>query len=379
MGCLKLTYYPENHLEDTLYARQNRVWEVYIREEYTPWGETSFGSYGKKKYRFNGKELDSESSLYAYGARYYSPWMCRFVQVDPQAGKYMQQSSYVYADNSPVCKMDINGEGTGDDGGGGDSGGGTSSASPVNVPSTSGTENKKDKNSNTANITDFVSPERVKQFQESVKNNSTSLPSAQTGLNIANPATQMGTDLKTSVQVNKKIPLASPRAVNTEKASFHVSNKGTSANPTGNTEKTGTSNEKFRDWVGIITYGQHNKGESNVTAKHTTWMESTLMEMLELFTKNPKFSRADTPTEAIKEAAETVDKALEQAGKEGYIKYDYSDKPGENKENKIDTIPNGPIMHYQDKYGFGKGELQKPVIIKDKKGNLRKDTIKTVY
>ena len=33
------------------------------REEYYPFGETSFGSYGKKRYRFCGKEKDEESGL----------------------------------------------------------------------------------------------------------------------------------------------------------------------------------------------------------------------------------------------------------------------------------------------------------------------------
>ncbi|MDP3928695.1 MAG: RHS repeat-associated core domain-containing protein, partial [Bacteroidota bacterium] len=82
------------------------------REEYYPFGETSFGSYGKKRYRFCGKEKDEESGLYYYGARYYSSWTCRFISVDPHAGKYVFQTPYAYADNNPICKMDYNGEGS---------------------------------------------------------------------------------------------------------------------------------------------------------------------------------------------------------------------------------------------------------------------------
>ena len=44
------------------------------REEFYPLGETSFGGYGKKRYRYNGKEKDEESGLYNYGQRYYAPW-----------------------------------------------------------------------------------------------------------------------------------------------------------------------------------------------------------------------------------------------------------------------------------------------------------------
>ena len=124
MGCQKLRYYPENHLENTLYARQNRVWKVYIREEYTPFGSTSFGSYGKKRYRFCGKEKDEESGLYNYGARYYSPWMCRFVQVDPLAAKHPNKTPYHYASNNPINRVDPSGMEDEPSGGGGGGGGG---------------------------------------------------------------------------------------------------------------------------------------------------------------------------------------------------------------------------------------------------------------
>ena len=35
------------------------------REEYFPYGETSFGSFARKRYRFTGKERDEESGLVA--------------------------------------------------------------------------------------------------------------------------------------------------------------------------------------------------------------------------------------------------------------------------------------------------------------------------
>jgi len=79
------------------------------REEYYPFGETSFGSYGKKRYRFCGKEKDEESGLYYYGARYYSPWTCRFVSVDPLASKYPFYTPYQYAGNQPINFIDLDG------------------------------------------------------------------------------------------------------------------------------------------------------------------------------------------------------------------------------------------------------------------------------
>ena len=53
------------------------------REEYLPYGETSFGSFARKRYRFTGKERDEESGLYYHGARYYAPWLARWVSCDP--------------------------------------------------------------------------------------------------------------------------------------------------------------------------------------------------------------------------------------------------------------------------------------------------------
>ncbi len=55
------------------------------REEYTPYGETSFGSFARKRYRFTAKERDEESQLYYHGARYYAPWLGRWVSCDPAA------------------------------------------------------------------------------------------------------------------------------------------------------------------------------------------------------------------------------------------------------------------------------------------------------
>jgi RHS repeat-associated protein len=79
------------------------------REEYFPFGETSFGSFARKRYRFCGKERDEESGLYYYGARYYAPWCCRFVSVDPLAGEMPFATPYSYAVNSPMVFVDVDG------------------------------------------------------------------------------------------------------------------------------------------------------------------------------------------------------------------------------------------------------------------------------
>jgi RHS repeat-associated protein len=53
------------------------------REEYTPYGETSFGSFAKKRYRFTGKERDEESGLSYHSARYCASWLGRWINNDP--------------------------------------------------------------------------------------------------------------------------------------------------------------------------------------------------------------------------------------------------------------------------------------------------------
>jgi len=60
-------------------------------------------------YRYNGKEKDEHTGLYEYGQRYYAPWLCRFVSVDPIAEDYPFYSSYNYAGNKPISKRDLEG------------------------------------------------------------------------------------------------------------------------------------------------------------------------------------------------------------------------------------------------------------------------------
>jgi RHS repeat-associated protein len=104
------------------------------REEYYPFGETSFGSYAKKRYKFCGKERDEESGLYYYGMRYYSPWTCRFISVDPMAATYPMKTPYHYCSNNPINNIDPTGAEDVPGGGGapgqsgGNSGGGSGTA-----------------------------------------------------------------------------------------------------------------------------------------------------------------------------------------------------------------------------------------------------------
>jgi RHS repeat-associated protein len=82
------------------------------REEYLPYGETSFGSFARKRYRFTGKERDVESRLCYYGARYYAVWLGRWVSSDP-AGAVDGTNLFAYARDNPTTYADPSGHQSG--------------------------------------------------------------------------------------------------------------------------------------------------------------------------------------------------------------------------------------------------------------------------
>ena len=100
------------NLENNIYSSAvilDEVGSIVNTQEYYPFGETSFGSYAKKRYQYVGKERDEESGLYYYGARYYAPWIARFISTDPLSVLYVQLSPYNYSDNNPINDYDIDG------------------------------------------------------------------------------------------------------------------------------------------------------------------------------------------------------------------------------------------------------------------------------
>jgi RHS repeat-associated protein len=78
------------------------------REEYSPYGETSFGGFGRKRYRFTAKERDEESGLAYHGARFYAPWLARWASPDP-AGLVDGPGTYTYVRGRPVTSTDPSG------------------------------------------------------------------------------------------------------------------------------------------------------------------------------------------------------------------------------------------------------------------------------
>jgi RHS repeat-associated protein len=88
-------------------------------EEYYPYGSTSFqtgrsaAEVSLKRYRYTGKERDTETGLYYHGARYYAPWLGRWISCDP-AGLADGPNLYAYVRGNPVRLTDADGRTAGD-------------------------------------------------------------------------------------------------------------------------------------------------------------------------------------------------------------------------------------------------------------------------
>ena len=103
--------------------------DEYQRIEYTPYGETwidlktQISLIAKLPYKFSAKELDEETGLYYYGARYLDPKYSRWISADPAISDYMGKTDagmggiynhvnfnlYHYAGNNPINYTDPDG------------------------------------------------------------------------------------------------------------------------------------------------------------------------------------------------------------------------------------------------------------------------------
>jgi RHS repeat-associated protein len=104
-------YFHPDHLGSSNYIT-NFVGEVSQHSEYFAFGETFIEEHknsNNSPYKFNGKELDEETGLYYYGARYYDPRISIWLSVDPLAEKYPGVSPYVYCLNNPINVIDPDG------------------------------------------------------------------------------------------------------------------------------------------------------------------------------------------------------------------------------------------------------------------------------
>lgn len=102
-----------NHLGSACIETDDAA-RVISYEEFHPFGTTSYQAIDKdikaaaKRYRFTGKERDEESGLEYHGARYYMPWLGRWLSPDP-IGIEDGLNAYRYSKNNPIYYSDQNG------------------------------------------------------------------------------------------------------------------------------------------------------------------------------------------------------------------------------------------------------------------------------
>jgi RHS repeat-associated protein len=82
-----IRYQLPNYLDSAVLELDQRA-QTISYEEYYPYGSTSYQAVRArtetpKRYRYAGKERDTETGLYYHGARYYAPWLGRWTAVDP--------------------------------------------------------------------------------------------------------------------------------------------------------------------------------------------------------------------------------------------------------------------------------------------------------
>jgi len=89
-------YYHSDHLGSSSLIT-NLDGDVVQHVEYMPFGEVFIeerNNTWNTPYLFNAKELDEETGLYYYGARYYNPRVSLWLSADPLAEKYPGISAY---------------------------------------------------------------------------------------------------------------------------------------------------------------------------------------------------------------------------------------------------------------------------------------------
>ena len=104
-------FYHSDHLGSTSYITDDKA-NITQYDAYLPYGELLVDEHSSSEdmpYKFNGKEMDAETGLYYYGARYMNPVTSLWYGVDPLAEKYVATGGYVYTLDNPVRLIDPDG------------------------------------------------------------------------------------------------------------------------------------------------------------------------------------------------------------------------------------------------------------------------------
>ena len=109
---IAIYYYHPDHLGSNTFITDisGKPYQLFLN---LPFGESmaeqSSLGYFQSPYKFNGKELDKETGLYYYGARFYDPRTSLWLSVDPKVEKYPNLTPYNYCADNPVFFTDPDG------------------------------------------------------------------------------------------------------------------------------------------------------------------------------------------------------------------------------------------------------------------------------
>lgn len=101
-----VTYYLADHLGSVV-LETNASGAASLTREYDPFGNLLQGG-SASGYAFTGRELDAESGLLYYRARYYDPKLGRFISEDP-IGLEDGPNVYTYVKDNPITRRDPEG------------------------------------------------------------------------------------------------------------------------------------------------------------------------------------------------------------------------------------------------------------------------------
>jgi RHS repeat-associated protein len=107
-----IRYQYANHLDSSV-LELDQAGQVITYEEYYPYGSTSYQAVRArtetpKRYRYTGRERDTETGLYYHVARYYACWLGRWTSCDPD-GLADGPNLYSYVNGNPVAAVDTTG------------------------------------------------------------------------------------------------------------------------------------------------------------------------------------------------------------------------------------------------------------------------------
>ncbi|MDO8444571.1 MAG: RHS repeat-associated core domain-containing protein [Deltaproteobacteria bacterium] len=112
VGAPNILYYHPDHLGGSSVITDgigNKVESI----TYYPYGATRTDTGGPNvRHKYTGQELDSETGLYFYNARYYDPQLGRFISADsiiPDPGDPQSFNRYSYVRNNPINLIDPTG------------------------------------------------------------------------------------------------------------------------------------------------------------------------------------------------------------------------------------------------------------------------------